>query len=434
MIDASDTKLGEVMINQVKDLFPICRSLSGEGTRETLRYFKKILPQMKIHEVPSGTKAFDWEVPDEWNIKDAYVADEAGKRIIDFKQNNLHLVGYSLPQDRWMTFSELEPFLFTLPAQPEAIPYITSYYTKAWGFCLTYSQFLELKKFPDRKYHVVIDSKLAPGHLTYGELIIPGKTSDEILLSTYVCHPSMANNELSGPVVAINLAQWLLREERRYTYRILFLPETIGSIIYLSTHLAEMKKKTKAGFVLTCMGDDRTYSYIPSKIGNTLADRAALHTLKYFGKAYQKYSFLDRGSDERQYCAIGVDLPVCLITRSKYTTYPEYHTSLDNLDFVTAEGLLGGFKVIKKTLIHLENNRTYKNRIICEPQLGRHGLYPQFSTKNIVETVRNMKNFIAYCDGKLDLIAVADEIGVDAETLIDLIPKLIEAAILEEVL
>lgn len=423
---------GNTLINQVKELFPICRSLTGEGTRQTLRYLKNLVPDLKIHEVSSGTKAFDWTVPLEWNITDAYVANSKGERLIDFKKNNLHIVGYSTPMNEWMDFKTLETHLFTLKEQPAAIPYITSYYSRNWGFCVSYEHFLELKNNPEEKYHVVIDSTLEAGHLTYGEIIIPGKSTEEVLLSTYVCHPSMANNELSGPVVTINLAQWLLEEKRHYTYRIIFLPETIGSIVYLSKHLDEMKRNVKAGFVLTCIGDDRTYSYLPSKIGNTLADRCALHALEHSGVSFQKYSFLDRGSDERQYCSSGVDLPVCSVMRSKYGTYPEYHTSLDNLDLVTASGLLGGLNIMKKTLTILENNKVYQNLVTCEPQLGKHGLYPKFSTKESFAIVRDMKNLIAYADGKLDLVTIANEIGVDAESLVETAAKLVEVGIFRE--
>jgi aminopeptidase-like protein len=425
--------IGKHLHAQLVELFPVCRSLTGEGTRQTLRYLKDLVPELNIIEVPSGSKAFDWTVPLEWNIQDAYILDEQSNRIIDFKKNNLHVVGYSTPINQVMTFEELEKNIFTLIDQPTAVPYITSYYSKNWGFCMSHQQLLELKKNPQKKYKIVIDSSLKEGNLSYGEIILKGNTKEEILLSTYVCHPSMANNELSGPIVTINLAQWLKGANRKYTYRILFLPETIGSIIYLSKHLTTLKKQVKAGFVLTCIGDDRTYSFLPSRQGETLADRIALHALKHLGKNFIKYSYLDRGSDERQYCSAGVDLPVCSVMRSKYGTYPEYHTSLDDCYLVSPDGLRGGYEIMQKILTLLEKNRVYQNTILCEPQLGRRGLYPAFSTKQSAAQVRDMKNLIAYADGKKDLVSIANEIGIDATSLFEMAQILTDVGILKEV-
>jgi aminopeptidase-like protein len=425
-------KTGRFLYEMVRDLFPICRSLTGDGVRETFEYIHQILPNLKIHEVPSGTQAFDWTVPDEWNIWDAYVADETGKRIIDFKENNLHVVGYSEPVDTTLPFFELDKHLYSLPDQPNAIPYVTSYYKRRWGFCVSENQRALLRQNPERQYHVQIDSTLEPGALTYGELILPGDSREEVLLSTYVCHPSMANNELSGPVIATELAQRLMRlKQRKYTYRILFIPETIGSIVYLSRHLEQMKTNTVAGFVLTCLGDDRAYSYLPSRGGNTLADRVAQQVLKYHAPKYKEYSFLDRGSDERQYCSPGVDLPVCSVMRSKYGEYPEYHTSLDNLDFVTSNGLQGGFEVMWKILQVLENNYVYQSATLCEPQLGKRGLYPTASTKGSASETRSMMNLIAYADGKEDLLGIAETIDENIFELIPIAIRLAEAGVLE---
>jgi len=282
----------------VKDLFPICRSLTGEGVRETLNYIKRELPKPSIHEVPSGTKAFDWEVPNEWNIRSAFVENEEGEKVIDFSDHNLHVVGYSTPIDIWLNLSELQEHLYSLPEQPDAIPYITSYYSRGWGFCLPHNKRLRLK---EGRYRAFIDSDLKPGFLNYGELIIEGSSKDEILLSTYICHPSMANNELSGPAVTIALAKWLTGLKKlKYTYRILFIPETIGSIVYISKHLEHLKFHTIAGYNISCVGDNRDYSYLPSRMGNSISDLAALHTLKHITPDFKKYTFLDRGSEKKK--------------------------------------------------------------------------------------------------------------------------------------
>lgn len=384
---------------------------------------------MVVREVPSGTQVFDWSVPKEWNIRDAWIKDSKGNKILDFKDNNLHVVGYSLPVNKKVNLEELKTIIYTQPEQPDAIPYVTSYYKERYGFCMTQNQKNNLK---EDNYHIFIDSELKDGSLTYGEIIIPGDSNKEVFLSTYVCHPSMANNELSGPAVAIYLAKWLKSLPiRRYTYRIIFIPETIGSITYLSQNLEHLKKRVIAGFNISCVGDNRTFSYVASRYGNTLADKVAKNVLRFYYPEYKKYSFLKRGSDERQYNAPGVDLPVCAICRSKYGEYPEYHTSKDNLDFISPEGLAGSFDVYKQCIIALENNYKYKVKVLCEPQLGKRGLYPTISQKGSSKVVKTMTDFIAYADGNNDLIDIGNIIGVPVEELVPIIKNLIDNDLIE---
>jgi len=424
-----ENNVGIEMHEWAKDLFPINRSITGVGVRETLSYIQNILPKLIVHSIPSGSKVFDWVVPEEWIIHDAYISDENGKRIVDFKLNNLHIIGYSVSVDQWFSLDQLQEHLFSLSSLPDAIPYITSYYSNFWGFCISENQRKSLKA---GKYHVVIKSEFINGVMNYGELIIPGKHKEEVLLSTYICHPSMANNELSGPVVATALARWISSiSDRKYTYRIIFIPETIGAIAYISRNLDQLKKNIIAGYQLTCIGDERCYSFLPSRNGNTLADKAALHTLKHIDPAFKKYTFLSRGSDERQFCAPGVDLPIASIMRSKYGEFPEYHTSFDNLEFVTPIGLEGGFNAVKKALEAIEINCKPLVTVLCEPQLGKRGLYPLLSTTNPKEAmVDNMWNLIAYSDGTNSLIDIAEIISVPIWEIALIFNKLLEEGLL----
>jgi aminopeptidase-like protein len=411
--------VGQFAHDLARRLWPINRSLTGTGVRQTLNVLKEHLPALEICAIPSGTQCFDWTIPDEWEIREAYLEHE-GRRIVDFRKNNLHVVGYSMPVAQELSLEELEPHLHSLPEQPDAVPYVTSYYARRWGFCLSHRQRKELR--PGR-YRAVIDSTLKPGVLNYGQLIQPGESRNEILLSTYVCHPSMANNELSGPVVTTALALWLASQPRRHTYRIVFIPETIGSIAYLSLHWAEMKRNVVAGYVVTCVGDERAYSFLPSRKGNTLADRAARHALKHIGP-YKEYSYLERGSDERQYCSPGIDLPIASIMRSKYGEYPEYHTSLDDLTLVTPAGLNGGYAALKAALQSIEDNAYPVATVKCEPQLGKRGLYPTLSVKGSAAKVRTMMNLLGYADGTLDMLELCEQIGASMPEVVPIAREL----------
>lgn len=426
-----EKSVGVKMYQLAEELFPICRSITGEGIRYTLNRLKKEVPQIVLHEIPTGTKVFDWVVPKEWEISEAYIEDMKGNRIVDFQKNNLHVVGYSIPIDAIISGDELQAHLYSLPEHPDWIPYVTSYYKERWGFCVTENS---RKKLTDNQYHVVIKSKLFDGSLTYAELLIPGQVSDEIFFSTYACHPSMANNELSGPVVQIELAKWLLaQKERKYSYRLIWIPETIGSITYLSRHLEEMKKKVIAGYVLTCVGDERAVSYVGSRKENTLADVAAKNILHFMAPDYKYYNFLHRGSDERQYNAPGVDLPVCSICCSKYHEYPEYHTSADDMTLITPKGLERAYGIYKAVIEAIEHNAKYKINCYCEPQLGSRGLYPTESFNRSSVSVQDMMNFIAYADGTMDLFEISELIDVPVSRLHEIAVKLIDAELLLEV-
>jgi aminopeptidase-like protein len=427
----SDTFVGQELHDFARVLFPICRSLTGNGVRETLALIRKRLPALEVHEVSSGTAAFDWTVPDEWNIRDAYVLGPDGTKIIDFNRNNLHVVGYSTPVDRVMPLSELQAHLHSLPDQPDAIPYVTSYYERRWGLCLSHNQRGALV---EGDYRVVIDCTLAPGSLTYGELVIPGESSDEIFVSTYICHPSLGNNELSGPVVSTFLAQWAAAlPKRRFTYRFVFVPETIGSIVYVSRNLAQLKSRVRAGFNVTCVGDNRCYSYLPSRSTKSWSDRVALHVLGHIAPDFKRYTFLDRGSDERQYCAPGVDLPIASVMRSKYASYPEYHTSLDDLSLITPDGLAGGFAALRRCFEVLEMDRFYQTKMLCEPQMGRRGLYRTLGTVDLDVAARTRMAILAYCDGQNSVLDIAELLQLPAWQIAPFFIELVEHDLIEEI-
>jgi len=374
----SDSKLfshqndiGDEIHRLISELYPICRSITGNGVRNTLRVLGKHIP-LEIHEVPTGTRVFDWTVPPEWNITDAYVKDSRGERVIDFRQSNLHVLSYSVPISKRMSLCDLRPHLFTLPDHPEWIPYRTSYYNENWGFCLTQNQ---LTKMQDGEYEVCIDSSLTPGFLTYGEYFIPGDSSNEVLISSHVCHPSLANDNLSGVALAVFLAKHLNDLERKYSYRFLFIPGTIGSITWLSTHEVEASR-IKHGLVFASLGAGEKFTYKKSRRGDTEIDRATLKVLHDSGKSHDVIEFSPYGYDERQFCSPGFNLPVGCFMRTPNEKFPEYHTSADNLEFVRPCFLAESFAVGREIIYLLERNASYLNQNPkCEPQLGKRGLY-----------------------------------------------------------
>lgn len=398
---------GEDILALAKRLFPIHRSLTGDGVRATLSILREHLPGLVTHEVPTGTQVFDWTVPKEWRVRSAHIAAPDGRKLCNVAENNLHLMGYSTPVDARLSLDELQPHLYSLEDKPEAIPYMASYYKERWGFCLPHSLRTAL---PDGEYRVLIDTDLFEGSLSYGECVIPGETEEEVLLSTYVCHPSMANNEVSGPSVQTAVGCWLSAlPRRRYTYRLVFLPETIGALAFVSRNLDQLRRNVKAGYVITCIGDDRAYSLLPSRRGTTRSDNAARHAMRWHCPDYITYPWRERGSDERQYCSPGIDLPMASIMRSKYGEYPEYHTSLDDFSVVTASGLAGGFEAVRMTLLSLEMDCRPLATCLGEPQLGKRGLYPTLSTPVLEQRIHDMLGILTWADGENTLLEIAEK-------------------------
>ena len=367
----SSNQIGEEIYQLISELYPICRSITGNGFRKTLKILQQHIP-LEIHEIPTGTQVFDWTVPKEWNIKDAYIKNYQGEKIVDFANSNLHIMSYSTPVHKKVSLLELKEHLFTIPEHPDWIPYRTSYYKERWGFCLTHNQYLELQ---DEEYEVYIDSSLESGYLTYGEYFIPGKNTDEVLISCHACHPSLCNDNLSGISIAVFLAKHLSQFTPHYSYRFIFIPGTIGSITWLAMnekHVAQIKH----GLVLTCLGDSGNFTYKRSRRGNTEIDNIVTYVLNNTAEDYKIIDFFPYGYDERQYCSPGFNLAVGCFMRSPHGTFPEYHTSADNLDFVQPQYLSDSFSKCMSILQILDNNKIYVNQNPkCEPQLGKRGLY-----------------------------------------------------------
>lgn len=400
--------IGLEMYRLVTELYPICRSITGNGVRETLQVLQKRL-SLEVHEVPTGAQVFDWTVPREWNITDAYVKNSQGERVIDFLASNLHVVNYSVPVQKRMSFVELRPHLFTLPDHPDWIPYRTSYYNENWGFCLSHNQFLKLR---DGEYEVCIDSSLEPGFLTYGEYFLPGESSDEVLISCHICHPSLANDNLSGVALALFLANQLSNTERRYSYRFLFIPGTIGSITWLSLNEAKTSQ-IKHGLVLASVGAGDKFTYKKSRQGYAEIDRAVINVLRHSGASHDILDFSPYGYDERQFCSPGFDLPVGCLMRMPNGSFPQYHTSADDLDFVQPSLLGESFAVSLEVVALLENNAIYVNQNPkCEPQLGRRGLYRALGGPEGKMEELAMLWVLNLSDGKHSLMDIAERAGL----------------------
>ena len=429
-LNTCDQDLDLKMHNWAKELFPICRSLTGEGVRTTLGYLKSILGCLEINSLPTGFKVYDWTIPNEWNITEAWIKGPDGSKVIDFKDCNLHVVGYSQPANETLLLEELKEKLYSIPDQPNAIPYVCNYYGKDWGFCITHDRLVNLQP---GNYHCYINSEQKPGYLNYADLIIKGNSDKEVLISTYICHPSMANNELSGPTVATALALWLQSQGKlNHTYRFVFVPETIGSIAYIKLNIDHLKEKVFAGFNLTCIGDDRAYSFLPTRKGDTISDRVAVKALKDLVGSFDHYTWFDRGSDERQYCAPGVDLPIASIMRSKYGTYPEYHTSLDDLEFVTPSGLFGGFKAVQYAIFILETNFYPISNVTCEPFLTKYNLIDTISFRTDLKSFsRLLLDINSIADGCNDLLQISESLGVKYLNIVEAVNILIDAGILK---
>ena len=395
---------GQAMMRLIAELYPICRSITGNGLRETLRLLQKQVP-LELREVPTGTQVFDWTVPKEWNIREAYVKNANGERVIDFQKSNLHVVNYSMPVHATMTLGELRPRLFTLPDKPDWIPYRTSYYNADWGFCLSHNQMLAMK---DGEYEVCIDSTLADGHLTLGECYLPGRSTDEVIISCHACHPSLANDNLSGLSVATFLARLLAGRNLHYSYRFLFLPGTIGAITWLARNQASTEQ-IRHGLVLTCIGDQGRFHYKKSRRGNAVIDHAVMHVLSHQTDSPEFLEFTPYGYDERQYCSPGFNLPVGCLMRSMWGSFPEYHTSADNLEFVCPEQLAESLRVCTAILDVLENNRRYRNlNPYCEPQLGKRGLFRPTGGTGIGDELNARLWVLNLSDGEHSLLDIAE--------------------------
>jgi len=423
------TEIGRELHSFATELYPICRSITGDGIRSTLSLIQDKIP-LQISNVPTGAEVFDWTVPKEWSIRDAYIKDPNGVRILDFQNHNLHVVNYSTPVRATMPLAELKQHLFTLPDHPDWIPYRTSYYKETWGFCLAHRQLLAID---EGNYEVCIDSTLEDGHLTYGECYLQGKSSDEILISVHACHPSLANDNLSGLVVAAFLAQFLSGRELRYSYRFLFIPGTIGAITWLSRN-KEKAQHIRHGFVLTCIGDAGGFHYKKSRRGDAEIDRAMALVLRHSGESAEVLEFSPYGYDERQYCSPGFNLPVGCLMRSVWGTFPEYHTSADNLSFIHPEQLARSLRLCTSVVDLLENNYAYVSQNpFCEPQLGKRNLYRSTGGESISTEMNARLWVLNFSDGEHSLLDITERSGLPFAAIHDAAQLLHESGLLIQV-
>ena len=421
-------RLGREMHSFISDLFPICRSITGDGIRETLRRIGNHI-SIDIHEVPTGTDVLDWTVPKEWNIRDAFIKNSRGERVVDFRQSNLHVVNYSVPFQGRLSLVDLRPRLFTLPDHPDWIPYRTSYYKEDWGFCLSHRQ---LDSLAEEEYEVCIDSSLQNGHLIYGECFLAGELPDEVLFSCHICHPSLCNDNLSGVALAIQLASQLARRVTRYSYRFLFIPGTIGSITWLARHEATIHR-IRHGLVIACVGDSGKFTYKKSRRASAEIDRAVVHVLRHSGQAYEVLEFSPYGYDERQFCSPGFDLPVGSLTRTPHGRFPEYHTSADNLEFVTAESLSAALAMYLEVVAVLDDNRRYVNKYPKgEPRLSKHGIYPTVGGPQLGTDHLALLWVLNLSDERHTLLDIAEKSDLPFATIRRAAHVLAECGLLEE--
>jgi aminopeptidase-like protein len=413
----------EGLMSFIRTVWDLPRSITGDGVRKTLNEAKKLIPELQIEEVPTGTIAYDWEIPKEWVFRSAQILDDKNNVIVDSRNSNLHVVSYSVPVNEILSLEELQLKLHSDPSLPNAIPYRTSYYKSDWGFCVTQKTRDSLRS---GNYRVVIDADFIQGSMTMGSIFIPGKVESEILFTTYICHPSLANNELSGPAIALGIANYLRSLEPYYSYRVLLVPETIGSIYYLSRNFDSLKRNLIAGYVLTCLGDEKSWNYLPSRTGITISDKIAKRVLFKQNIAFNSNSFLSRGSDERQYSSPNIDLPVCSVMRSRYGTYKEYHTSLDNLDFISKKGLSESLFFYTELIKEFESNRIPKATTFGEPMFSKRQLRSNLGGGNLSNNEMLISNVMAYADGNNDTTEMAELFDVSKKDLSDVIKNLID--------